>query len=251
MDNKSKIEETKKNLLETFPEHEKIKKDAMSKILDKVFSELKTYRDVSWYIRQYATELYPRPEGNYDKEKHPKYTKWYEYFYGVRNEDYTHTDSQFYLWLRQVEGTFLNTFGQRRTYKEACELTAKKWGELIFGKHIQDNGDYSVQGMATAFWGTQVANMYKSKLDNGVAEKAVKLIQEYYEHDCEFMFDGGKVHVELSCDYGPNKPLHVLLVKAGVDAKDTGCICPWKTRIFIDKKDNTVVLCGYQKNTHL
>lgn len=249
------IEQTKQNLVETFPEHELIKKQDVAPILDGVFSELKTYKEIYSYVMEKLVLLYPEPNGWRNEEKYPDYCKWSAYFKGTYDKEHRYKRSEFNFWLENLENVFIETFGKKRTFKEACELAAKKWCEMIFGRHIQDNGDYSSTGAATSYLGTRVADMYKKDITEDVVKKAEALIEEYYENGCIYIHGEGanqwKSKVEPYSDYGPNTPLHDLLVKAGVEEKSTDCICPWKTGIYIDERDNTVVLTGYQKETYL
>ena len=42
-----------------------------------------------------------------------------------------------------------------------------------------------------------------------------------------------------------------ILYEAGIPEDDIRDICPWKTGIEIDEKDNAVIMIGYQKRDYI
>lgn len=72
------------------------------------------------------------------------------------------------------------------------------------------------------------------------------LFKHYYLGGCIYEDRIGKLRAEPYCDYGPNSPLADLLLKAGVPEERVGGICPWKTGITINERDNSVIIRGYQ-----
>ena len=55
----------------------------------------------------------------------------------------------------------------------------------------------------------------------------------------------------MRVDYDPTKDLYNLLKDSGVPEKHIRSLCPWKTGIYIDEKDNSVVYCSYSKREYL
>lgn len=250
--------QTDEELLDAFPEFEgHFTKAEMAGVLKKAMAESKSYREVGAFIWRECEKLYPMPPGSCRKGKpdyNPELEEWYNYFHGRYDEKYKLVWNGFNEWLDKVSGVFLGRNGVRRTYAEACSVAADEWCRMIFGTHVQDNGDASLTGGMTMALGTIVAGKHKDGIGKETVEKARELIREYYENGCVYEYEsccGGKTstRMDLYCDYSPNVPLFGLLTKAGVPKGSADCICPWKTGIEIDDKDNSVVVRGYQKET--
>ena len=78
-------------------------------------------------------------------------------------------------------------------------------------------------------------------------------VRWFYEDDCwwDYYNDDGSYYdtwqTDLTVDYGPCKALYKLLEKSGVEEKHIRSICPWKTSIKIDERDNSVIYRTYGK----
>lgn len=176
--------------------------------------------------------------------------------------------------MNGIEKTWVDLNGKANTNEEAAKKAADKWCDLIFGWHLQDNGamdeDHGGGAYACAL-GTVLANKSKERISEDVKKKAYSLFYEYYLHQLHYYETNDKKDIDwlvenlpdddekdpfnwryfefgcnLYCDYGPTTPLHLILVNAGVDKRDTGNICPWKTGIDIRAVDNTVMYNTYQ-----
>ena len=172
--------------------------------------------------------------------------------------------------MNGIEETWVDLNGKANTNEEAAKKAADKWCELIFGRHIQDNGaineDHPGGFMACAL-GTLLADKSKERITDEMREKAHQLFNDYYLHNIHYDqtsdqkdlkwlnealptkgqdFDWKYGFYDLSCDYGPGWPLYMILYHAGVPEKDIENICPWKTSIRIRREDNAVMYNTYQ-----
>ena len=225
-----------------------------------------------WYhiIDDYVRDGYKDIDWSMDREevkKTPTYKQW---------EKHSSVDS---AWSHakyncQLEEAWVEKNGKANTDEEAAKKAADKWCELIFGWHLQDNGAINENhggGFYACALGTILANDCKEGITDDVKKKAHNLFYEYYRrglhynqtHDRKdidwlvenlpdnsekdpFDWKYFEFRVDLYCDYGPGTPLYLILVNAGVDPKDAGNICPWKTGIDIRKVDNAVMYKTYQ-----
>lgn len=74
----------------------------------------------------------------------------------------------------------------------------------------------------------------------------------FYKNHCIYTHnDGFKYYCAPSCDYDPNGPLYTILKNGGVEDKNIRSLCPWKTSISIDEKDNAVVVRGCKKEQYI
>lgn len=230
---------TNEEIINAFPECERIKKADVAECISKVFDEVKFYREVDYYIRRHCFKFWPEPT-NYSTE----YAKEHgNYFYG----DYDNKDFRFRNWIKQIEQEFIQRNGQHRTFDEACQLAADEWARMIFGNHIQNNGDQSDAGGIAMALGTLAKDKAKSGYDSEVINKFRSLIaDEYRKH-------GHNDHYWSApyCDYHPNETLANALIKAGCDKHDVGSMCPWKTGITINDRDGSVCIRGYRTEKYL
>ena len=178
-----------------------------------------------------------------------------------------------------LEEVWVDINGQVRTDDEAAELAANKWCELLFGKHLQDNGainENHAGGVYACTLGTVLANESKKGITEEMQLKTKNLIKEYYLHNIEYHKTDGRNAVEwaqknlpdndkknsfsweygfgygsMYCDYGPSTPLYLILINAGISERDACNICPWKTGIEIRHVDNTVFLNTYRHQEEL
>ena len=247
--------------------------DIITNIINEYFNK-KTLTEANKYIYDVLDEYV---DGSFEKidwnlgrpavEETPEYKAW------RRHSDISS------LWsdckrMNGIEDTWVDLNGKANTNEEAAKKAADKWCELIFGWHLQDNGaineDHAGGFMACAL-GTVLANKSKERITEDVKKKAHSLFYEYYlrqlhyneTHDkkdidwlVENLPDDDKkdpfdwryfeFRCDLYCDYGPGTPLYLILVNAGVDKRDAGSICPWKTGIDIRPVDNAVMYNTYQ-----
>lgn len=176
--------------------------------------------------------------------------------------------------LTHLEDEWVKIHGKVHTDEEAAEIAAKKWCELIFGWHLQDNGalneEHSFLASAIA---TSLGNDTRKKISEDVKRKAYNLFYQYYYHELQYMKTSDIKHIEwlrenikgnekfplyklnyplhLYCDYEPVFDLYQILFSAGVDEKHINILCPWKTGIRIRYSDNTVFYNTYQREQEL
>ena len=181
--------------------------------------------------------------------------------------------------MNGIEETWVDLNGKANTNEEAAKKAADKWCELIFGWHLQDNGAINEDhagGFYACALGTVLANKSKERITEDVKKKAHSLFYEYYLRQLHYNETHDKKDIDwlvenlpdddrkdpfdwryfefgcdLYCDYGPGTPLYLILVNAGVDKRDAGNICPWKTGIDIRPVDNAVMYNTYQHREEL
>lgn len=232
---------TNEEIINMFPECEYIKKEDIVPIITYVMNEIKYYGKIGNYIYDECKKFFP--ESHYPSEE---YTKYFEYFYGTYDKETKIDNNPFGDWVESIKKEFFKRKGVIRSYEEACKIATDKWIELIFGFHIQDNGAINENhpgGFASCALGTVLKNKVIGKYiqTNKYIDKVKELIEHWYLNDYQ-----ENNWCELSCDYGPNTYLDNILVKAGINEKDTSSICPWKTRIGINFVDNSVEYYTYQ-----
>lgn len=212
--NKKATTMTNQELIQAFPECELVKRSDMFQCIIEAMDQERFYCNASKRVFKKAKDLWP-----YKRE-------W----------------SDFREWLRMLEDEFIKRHGQVHTFEEACQLAADEWVRMIFGFHTQDNGTDGIMMQL----GTLVKEEARRDIDIEVVEKFRTLCRDYYLGGCIYEFEYGKRRAELYCDYYPNSPLANLLLKAGVQKENVGFICPWKTGITINERDNAVCISGYQ-----
>ena len=214
-----------------------------------------SYYDINWDLGRPAVE------------ETPEYKAW------RRNSNISS------LWsdckrMNGIEETWVDLNGKANTDEEAAKKAADKWCELIFNWHLQDNGALNEDhagGFYACALGTVLANESKKGITEDVKKKVHSLFYEYYLHQLHYNETRDKKDIDwlvenlpdddkkdpfdwryfefrcdLYCDYGPGTPLYLILVNAGVDKRDAGNICPWKTGIDIRAVDNAVMYRTYQ-----
>lgn len=235
---------TNKELIETFPECERIKREQVSPVMEQVMNEAESYRQVAWMMRNALAEKYwPKPS----EFRSEAGQEWYHYFYG----DYETRQKDFEKWTDLLEEEYLRRNGERHTLDEACQIAADEWTRMIFGNHVQNNGDQSNAGGMAMVLGTLAKDRAKSGIDGKTIERFRQLCKEYYLGGCIYESEYGKNKETPYCDYHPNAPLADLLLKAGMPKDSVGCICPWKTGIIIDDREHSVIVRGYQTENYL
>lgn len=239
---------TIEQLINEFPECEKIKREDIAECITKAITEEKFYREAVDKIWNKAHQLYPHYEGRYD-ENNAEQNAYRSYF--IR--DYTTGgDSRFDEWIEKMKQLFIVLHGQVHTFEEACQIAADEWARMIFGNHVQNNGDKSDAGGLAMVLGTLAKDKANSGIGSETVEKFRKLCKEYYLGGCIYEDkEYGKIRDEPYCDYSPNMPLARLLEQAGVPDDRIGRIAPWKTGININKRDNSVCVRGYQTARYL
>ena len=227
---------TDEELMTAFPECDRIQRAQAAPILTQVMNEVDSWRKIRYTIQARLQEqFWPKPE--YGSEE---YKEWREYFFGWDNK-------QFDEWISLAEWEFVYRHGQRHTMDEACQIAADEWTRMIFGNHVQDNGDHSDTGGLTMVLGTLAKDKAKQGISNEVVEKFRQLCKQFYLRAYK---DEWRINVPY-CDYGPNSALADLLKESGVPEQSIGNICPWKTGIWIDERDYSVIVRGYQKERYL
>lgn len=234
---------TIEELIQAFPECEKIKREDIAECITKAMTEEKFYQEAADKIWKKAHELYPHYEGRYD-ENDAEQNAYRSYFvFGV---------TRFDEWMETMRQMFVDMHGQVHTFEEACQIASDEWTRMIFGNHIQNNGDRSENGFIAMMLGTLAKDKAKSSISAETVEKFRKLCKEYYLDGCIYVDEEyGKMKIEPYSDYGPNDALGSLLEQAGVPHDRIGSITPWKTGITINNRDNSVCIRGYQTVRYL
>ena len=223
-----------------FPECEKIKREDMRECLTSALEGERFYRDASNKMWRRAYELFPPYKGRYDRDD-PGQNAYRAFFHGDGSGA-----PPFAQWVRKVEDEFLARHGTVRSFGEACRLAADKWAEMIFGHHVQDNGDDSPAGGLGMTLGTMAKEMAMESCGEEERERFRSLMREYYEGGCMYESEGLSCRMTPYCDYHPNSSLEEMLVRAGVRPLHADVMCPWKTGVESDPRDNSVVVRGYQ-----
>ncbi len=232
---------TTDELIQAFPECEKIKREDIAECINKAMTEERFYAEASDKINSKANELWPYQRGLKDYSERVAYDA---YFWGDIHQG---VKSPFRKWLETFETEFIAQHGQVRTFDEACQTAADEWARMIFGNHVQNNGDKSYAGGLAMVLGTLAKDKASSGISSDIIEKFRKLCKEYYLGGCRYKKDKyGWMESTPHCDYGPNGALSRLLDQAGVPHDRLGSICPWKTGITINQRDNSVCIHGYQ-----
>lgn len=233
---------TTEELIQAFPECEKIKREDIAECITKAMTEERFYAEASDKVYRKAHELWPYQRGLKDDD--PERVAYKAYFWGDILKGVV---SPFKEWQKTFEAEFIAQHGQVRTFDEACQIAADEWARMIFGNHVQNNGDKSDAGGMAMALGTLAKDKASRGIDSKVVEKFRKLCKEFYLGGCVCEDDYyGKRKEEPYCDYHPNPALADLLLKAGVPKKSIGSICPWKTGITINERDHAVRIGGYQ-----
>jgi len=232
---------TNEELIQAFPECEKIKREDIAECITKAMTEERFYAEASDKIYRKAFELWPNQCGKYDD---PERVARRAYFVG---DILKGVETPFKKWLETFKTEFIAQHGQVRTFDEACQTAADEWVRMIFGNHLQNNGDQSDAGGLAMVLGTLAKEKARSGISSDIIEKFRKLCKEYYLGDCRYKDDKyGWIKSVPHCDYGPDDALSRLLDQAGVPHDRFGSICPWKTGITINRRDNSVCVSGYQ-----
>lgn len=238
---------TIEELIKTFPECEKIKREDIAECITKAMTEKRFYAEASDKVYHKAHELWPYQRGLKDDD--PERVAYGAYFWGDILKGVV---SPFKEWLITFETEFIAQHGYVHTFEESCQMAADEWTRMIFGNHIQNNGDRSENGCIAMMLGTLVKDKASSGIGDDTVEKFRKLCKEYYLGGCIYEDEKyGKMKIEPYSDYGPNDALGSLLEQAGVPHDRIGSITPWKTGIYINKRDNSVCVRGYQTERYL
>lgn len=247
-----KLEAAKHYIVEAFPECDRIKKSDIQGIVSELFVFAESYRQLSDKLHEHCHNLWPAPEVRYipeTSERTPEYTEWYMYFYGDSESGH----EPFYDWVCRFEESFIQQHGFKHTFEEACGIAADWWKIMIFEEINQDAGNDSVGGLFIK--GMCETQKRKALMGLDVTEVSLKFrenIFQYYLGGCQYRFSERYTGEMIpSVDYGPNGCLIDVLVKSGVPKSETARICPWKTTILVDNRDNSVVIKGYHKESIL
>lgn len=243
---------TNEEIIFKFPPHKLICRGDIRPVLDVILKSAKTYHEICPAILKKCKELFPKPNGllRFDGLTDED---WERYFWSQYDEKLKKiVKPPIIEWISLVEDEFVARHGKYHTFDEACRIAADKWCEMCFGNHIQDNGDRSTTGLFGNMLATIVADKYREGIGEVTIGKVRENLYEYYKGGCMYTFDDGMQAFSVpSCDYSSNSPLFYALKNAGLDEKTIDCICPIKTSIHIDEKDNAVVVRGYQKEEYI
>lgn len=240
--------EQKETLLSWFPTQEKIDNEVIKKMLDELEFNCGHYQDIYDYFRKYIDECLPGSDFRTFRNGTPEREEYFNYVHGDENK--------FYNWVTMVENAFLVEKGQRRTLDEACKLAAEKWCDKLFEFHLQDNGAMNENhggGFYACALGTLLKEDSRNNITNEMIEKTYQNLYDYYKGGCIYHDEERDYtfKVDLYCDYYPNAPLEEILEKSGIPERERRNICPWKSGIQIDYKDNAVIMIGYQKRDYI
>ena len=237
---------TNEEIINAFPECERIKKADMAECVNRVFDEVKFYRQVGDFLMKHCKTLWPEPT-NWRTDR-TDYDIWSNYFYG----DYEAYDFRFHNWRKSIEAEFIARHGQHRTYDEACQVAADEWTGMIFGRHIQDNGDKSPDGVFGNMLATIVKDKCRQKYGQDVIGRFREAIRQHYLGHCVYKSTEHDSYRDIpDCDYHPSPSLRKALSDAGCNDDDISYMCPCKTCITIDEADNSVCIRGYQTERYM
>lgn len=233
---------TTEELIQAFPECEKIKREDIAECITKAMTEERFYAEACDKVCRKANELWPYQRGL--KNDDPERMAYMAYFYGDIMEG---VEAPFNKWQETFKTEFIAQHGQVRTFDEACQTAADEWARMIFGNHFQNNGDQSDAGGPTMVLGTLVKDKANSGYGKNVIDKFRSLMADHYRGGCRWKGDGGTEYRDVpGVDYRPSVSLLGLLVKAGCKEDDANYMCPWKTGITFDQRDNSVCVRGYR-----
>ena len=237
---------TNEEIINAFPECERIKKTDIAECVNRLFDEVKFYNEIGDFLKKHCCTLWPGPT-NFRIDR-TDLDKWSNYFYG----NYETKDYRFREWIESIQREFVGRHGQHRTYDEACQLAADEWARMIFGSHMQDNGDKSSEG----FFGNMLATVVKNECSSDYGQDVIDCfraaIKRHYLGDCIYEdTQHGSYRDVPDCDYHPSPSLRKALRDAGCKDGDISFMCPIKTSIIIDKIDNSVCVRGYRKVRYL
>lgn len=237
------LKESVEYLISIFPKRSKANAEDFRQTLVDIFENEQYCQKISDRLHKRLEDFFPYPTSEqwHDMSDDEKYCRVY-----------LDESDLIYKWSKDVESFFIRAKGRRRKYTEACELAADTWMERLFETMMQDNGDRSGHSDNMQMLGSLLKANASEGISDDVKNKVRENLVNYYKNYCEYTFeDGMRCRVELYCDYGPNSPMYDILKNAGVPENNIRSICPWKTGVEIDSRDNAVILVGYQKREYI
>lgn len=240
-----KLEEAKQEIIDSFPECDKIKKSDIKNLVGELFVFAESYREIFDKVQDYCKKLWPKPKPlTRNNTRNIEYTKWFNYLYD--------TDDEYpflYDWLKSFERKFVEIRGQKRTFEEACGIAADWWKIMIFEEINQDNGNNSVGGLFLKGHADTCKRRALANIDiTPISLKFRDIMKNYYLGKCQYKYsDSYTGEMIPDVDYSPNSCLVNALMDAGVPKSEVGKICPWKTSIKVDEIDNSVMIRKYQQ----
>lgn len=240
-----KLEEAKQEIIDSFPECDKIKKSDIKNLVGELFVFAESYREIFDKVQDYCKKLWPKPKPlTRNNTRNIEYTKWFNYLYD--------TDDEYpflYDWLKSFERKFVEIRGQKRTFEEACGIAADWWKIMIFEEINQDNGNNSVGGLFLKRHADTCKRRALANIDiTPISLKFRDIMKNYYLGKCQYKYsDSYTGEMIPDVDYSPNSCLVNALMDAGVPKSEVGKICPWKTSIKVDEIDNSVMIRKYQQ----
>jgi hypothetical protein len=225
------------DLINSFPESDKVKKEDFSDIIKHIFNEMKSYREIWGYLSDALENIYPSPSNE----------MWEEHWQKGGNDycaKYKEYKDRFIHYVNNITKTFVAIKGKRHTYEDACSIAADEWVDLIFGSQLQDNGDRSEHSGMAMMLGTLLKYNAQERIPNFKELKPIvrEKFYDYYHNGCLCNYEGRTVFCTPDCDYHPNIALCEILKESGIPEKEIDSICPWKTSIRIDNEDYTVII---------
>lgn len=233
------------DIIEYFPECNRVKTSDVADGIIKVFNEASEYQCLHKNMNVVWQKYFPVPTREQwsavDGTDDDKYCR-----------EFIDYESEIFKWMKIVNDRYVAVNGTRRTYDEACEIAAGEWMKKLFNFGMQDNGDHSGHSDNIVMLGSMLKHSAQERVADETKENIRKEFVKYYKNHCIYTHnDGFKYYCAPSCDYDPNGPLYTILKNGGVEDKNIRSLCPWKTSISIDEKDNAVVVRGCKKEQYI
>lgn len=128
---------TTEELIQAFPECEKIKREDIADLVTKVMGQERFYNVAVDTVYRRVNELWPY-KGPYDKDSAEQSARM-EYFHG----DYMNGKKGLLTqWLDTLQQLFIDSHGPVHNFDDACQIAADEWARMIFGNHVQNNGEF-------------------------------------------------------------------------------------------------------------
>lgn len=153
------------------------------------------------------------------------------------------SDFEYSGWLTYIKNEYVSIYGKKHTLSEAAHIAADLWSDLLFKFHIKDNGGLDEKpSMIASMISTTLAKQVNEEITEETKKKVNENIYNLYIESENIM---------LATDYGPNGDLYDVLIKSGIKDSYIDDICPWKTNIYIDQTDYSVVYSTYHSEKRM
>lgn len=219
----------------------------VTEAIDKAFVLLHV-QDVEHSIYDFISDIqYEHYEWDWDKIHNTKPTYDPEYA-KVHDAFDSWAFKELYSWKDLVINKFVEINPKFRSNEDACKMAAEFWCERIFKFHWQDNGSKDYNNGIQEILGTHIQAMAQKDLTPEMKDAAYKGLYDFYMNS---IINNDKLlqyETRLDVDYHPCSALYDILLKAGVPENKIDSICPWKTTLRIDARDNSILARdGYGK----